>query len=265
MTAIKLVAVDMDGTFLNDAKDYDRAHFARIHHELDKQGIRFVVASGNQYYQLRSFFPDYPDTVYVAENGAYIRDDHTEYAVNSYSPAVAATILARLATIPDIHVEVSGARSAYALVDDDPDWIAQMRFYCPRMQLVPSFDELQDQLLKISVTCVPDQTQALVDRLRHLLAGLAVPTSSGHGDIDIIQPGVHKAAGLRRLGQVLGIDLAQMCAFGDGGNDVEMIAEVGLGVAMANATAPVQRVAAATISDDNNAQGVLTFLDGLLQ
>ena len=55
---IKLIAVDMVGTFLNDRKEYDKQRFLAQYAALREQGIRFVVASGNQYYQLISFFPE---------------------------------------------------------------------------------------------------------------------------------------------------------------------------------------------------------------
>nr|WP_054746303.1 HAD hydrolase family protein [Amylolactobacillus amylophilus] len=53
---IKLIATDMDGTFLRDDKTYDRSLFADVHQQMVAQGIKFVVASGNQYYKLQSFF-----------------------------------------------------------------------------------------------------------------------------------------------------------------------------------------------------------------
>lgn len=58
--SIKLIAVDMDGTFLSDAKTYNRQRFLAQYQRMREQGIRFVVASGNQYYQLISFFPRLP-------------------------------------------------------------------------------------------------------------------------------------------------------------------------------------------------------------
>lgn len=53
--SIKLIAVDMDGTFLSDQKTYNRDRFMVQYQQMKRQGIRFVVASGNQYYQLISF------------------------------------------------------------------------------------------------------------------------------------------------------------------------------------------------------------------
>ena len=71
----RLVAVDMDGTFLRSNHTYDRERFGRLFAAMRAAGCRFVVASGNQYYQLRSFFTDLPfdEVAYVAHNGAYVR------------------------------------------------------------------------------------------------------------------------------------------------------------------------------------------------
>ena len=46
---IKLIATDMDGTFLRDDMTYDEAQFALLHQRIQLQGTRFVIASGNQY------------------------------------------------------------------------------------------------------------------------------------------------------------------------------------------------------------------------
>ncbi|WP_314154722.1 HAD hydrolase family protein, partial [Rouxiella badensis] len=73
--SIKLIAVDMDGTFLNDDKAYDKARFLEQYAELKARDIRFVVASGNQFYQLVHYFPEIQQEIaFVAENGAYVVD-----------------------------------------------------------------------------------------------------------------------------------------------------------------------------------------------
>ncbi len=54
--SIKMVAVDIDGTFVRSDYTYDRLRFRQILARMQKAGCRFVVASGNQYYQLRDLF-----------------------------------------------------------------------------------------------------------------------------------------------------------------------------------------------------------------
>ena len=71
---IKLVAVDIDGTFVRSDYTYDIPRFQRILSRMKNAGCHFVVASGNQYYQLRDLFPGYyNDLSYVAENGAFVK------------------------------------------------------------------------------------------------------------------------------------------------------------------------------------------------
>lgn len=49
---------------------------------MKNNNIQFVVASGNQYFQLRSFFPNImKDIVFVAENSAYIGNKHNDVFV----------------------------------------------------------------------------------------------------------------------------------------------------------------------------------------
>ncbi|WP_301669167.1 HAD hydrolase family protein [Lactiplantibacillus plantarum] len=40
---IKLIATDMDGTFLNDHGDYDQERFANDYAALQRRGIQFVI------------------------------------------------------------------------------------------------------------------------------------------------------------------------------------------------------------------------------
>ncbi|TVV05249.1 HAD family hydrolase, partial [Lactobacillus paragasseri] len=81
----KLIAVDMDGTFLRDDKSYDEEKFAKIYQELEKRNIIFTVASGNQYYQITTFFKKFPAVVYVAENGALVRTKEKILALHAFS------------------------------------------------------------------------------------------------------------------------------------------------------------------------------------
>ncbi|STD18702.1 HAD-superfamily hydrolase, subfamily IIB [Enterobacter asburiae] len=72
---VKVIVTDMDGTFLDDAKQYDRDRFQAQFDQLKARDVEFVVASGNQYYQLISFFPELKDRIsFVAENGALVFD-----------------------------------------------------------------------------------------------------------------------------------------------------------------------------------------------
>jgi Cof subfamily protein (haloacid dehalogenase superfamily) len=65
---------------------------------------------------------------------------------------------------------------------------------------------------------------------------LCTATFSKPNYLEIIASGVNKAKALADLTQTLGMDLSKVAALGDGDNDVEMLKETGLGIAMGNAS-----------------------------
>jgi Cof subfamily protein (haloacid dehalogenase superfamily) len=259
MQKVQLIAVDMDGTFLNSAMDYDREQFAELYPRMLQQGIQFVVASGNQYYQLRSFFAGYPDIIFLSENGGLVRDEQQIYFQSAYAPDAARKVAQVLSDLPAVEWLAAGVNSAYVLRTASDAFITDARDYYHRLELIDSFDQINDDIVKFSSHCPAAATAEYVARYHELLADFAVPTSSGHGDIDIIQPGIHKARGLAELGAKLNIPLQNMVTFGNGGNDIEMLRETGNGVAMCDSPQDVLAVAD-DITADSNHSGVLDYI-----
>ena len=101
--SIKLIAVDMDGTFLSDQKTYNRERFMAQYQQMKAQGIRFVVASGNQYYQLISFFPEIANEIaFVAENGGWVVSEGKDVFNGELSKDAFATVVEHLLTRPEV-------------------------------------------------------------------------------------------------------------------------------------------------------------------
>ncbi|MGG1396418.1 Cof-type HAD-IIB family hydrolase [Bacillus salipaludis] len=73
--------------------------------------------------------------------------------------------------------------------------------------------------------------------------------------LDIVPAGVSKLSGLTYLGQQLGISKKEMVVIGEGMDDIPLIEEVGLGVAMWNASYEVKR-AADWVTRSQNENGV---------
>lgn len=61
--------------------------------------------------------------------------------------------------------------------------------------------------------------------------------------VNIVAPAVSKGKALKALASHLEIDLSQVAAIGDGGNDVSLLSNAGLAIAMGNATDEVKAVA----------------------
>lgn len=112
----------------------------------------------------------------------------------------------------------------------------------------------------MTLECPAEKTAEYLEIMQNSLAGKLEATSSGHGSIDLIIPGCHKAYGLKKLLNYYKIDAKDLMACGDGGNDIEMLALAGHSYAMANGSDEVKKVAkyqAATNDED----GVLHALE----
>lgn len=259
--AVKLIAVDMDGTFLNDTKEYDRVRFAGLYSKMKDLGIKFVVASGNQYYQLKSFYGDIQDEIsYVAENGAFVVDEGEEVSSVSIPKAHVEAVTREIAKHDKLSTIVCGKESAYVLDHVTEDYFKTIQKFYKRLKRVGNFEDIDDQILKFALSCPAEDTDGLKDFLEDILGEYVTPASSGHGSIDLIVPGHHKANGIKQLQESWGIEDAETMAFGDGGNDLEMLAHAEYSFAMENASDDVKH-AAKYSAPNNNMSGVLEVID----
>lgn len=261
---IKLVAVDMDGTFLRPDDTYDEERFKRILARMRERGCRFVVASGNQYYQLRDFFPDYHEELaFVAENGAYVKDQkELVFAANADKEIIRSVIDTCLAH-PEIKTTLCGCQSAYCQRGSvSQEYFDFVNLYYHRLAWVDDLKQVDDQFLKFALMVPEEKTELYYDLLKRQLHGKMVPTASGYGCIDLIVPGCHKASGLKRLIERWGIHPKQCAAFGDGGNDLEMLEYCGFSYAMENGSDAV-KAAAGHVCPSHEQDGVLSTLEQL--
>ncbi|SFM98585.1 hypothetical protein SAMN05216516_101672 [Izhakiella capsodis] len=261
---VKLIAVDMDGTFLRDNKTYDTERFARQFAQMQALGIRFVVASGNQYYQLRSFFPDiHPEIAFVAENGACVIDQQQPVFVAGMPRQEWEKCLAVLDRYDFIKIIICGFQSAYIRRPLDERFFKSMSRFYHRLQVIEHQDSIKDTVFKFALNIDDDQFDNFMLTINDETEGLLTPVSSGHGSADLIISGMHKANGLRILQQQWGITDEEIVAFGDGGNDHEMLDKAGWGFVMQNAPDKM-RMPGRLAAGHNNKDGVLDMIDNIL-
>lgn len=256
---VKLIATDMDGTFLDNHGEYDRPRFMKIYRELQQRQIKFVIASNHPAVELARVFQDYPAMWLIGSNGAELMNTQAGLSAETFSPTVLTEILAALAAYPEIQVALCGTQTVHVLQNAEPQFKARFQ---NEIELVNEADlsAVTDPVVKFVIGCGSHKTAQLVYELTPKLSGLAVPMIDRTGCIELIQPGMHKGRALKRLGQQLHIDPADMVAFGDDTNDLEMLHYVKTAVAVQNAPANVQANTIA-VTGTNADGGVLNYIE----
>lgn len=272
---IKLVAFDMDGTFLNDENTYNHQRFAELLPKLRARKIHVVAASGSQYQRLQTQFQEFQDHMdFVSQNGAVVHSNGQPLKVTAMpADAVAATldVIQQKFTADEIaeHIVV-GFKSAY--VDQrisQGAYDLTHRYYDHHLQRVADLPtvtptRLNDQITSIGITFQPhvDFTHVMTT-LRHSLPAELASQTSGYNTELISESSVNKAAGLRQLQDKYQIADDEIMTFGDNENDLSMLQLTPYGYAVENAT-PTVKAQVGHFTQTNNDEGVLNVLSTLV-
>lgn len=95
-----------------------------------------------------------------------------------------------------------------------------------------------EDILQLTPFCSAEQEATLMPTLDNCTSGRWHPAFT-----DITAGNADKGKGLHAMAEYLGLDITETMAFGDGGNDISIITEAGIGVAMGNAGDNVKAIA----------------------
>ena len=260
--AIKMIVTDLDGTFYHRDLTYNRKWFNELYYKMKMNNIHFVVASGNQYFQLISFFDQRDEMSFVAENGGYIVDKGVELYANCISKEVYHKVLDVVNKYPDINVNiVCGKKCAYANQNISDADFNEILNYFPRMIRVDNQYEIDDQVMKFALMCDESIADDVADELNQVIDESLSVVTSGHGCIDIIVKGVHKGFAVSQLMDVYNVKPEELMAFGDARNDLELLKLAGYGFVMANGTDFMKETIGRVTSLSNEEDGELAVIE----
>lgn len=265
MEKIKMIALDMDGTVLNDAKEMT-LHTKETLEKAMEMGVYVVACTGRPVTAIPKEFLSLKGMRYaISGNGSRIVDLKEEKSifVKTIETKVVRSIL-EVAKRYDTYHEVFIDGQGYTLqkfLDEAPLYLEpEMVNYMRTTRLsVGSIDELVerapqgcDKVLLLFKT-VEEKERAFQDF--DFLVGY-----EKHGgfvnNIEITQAGVNKGLGILELGKHLGVKREEIMAVGDAMNDYAMIQEAGFGVVMKNGSKELKEIADCITDFDNNNNGV---------
>lgn len=259
---IKLIATDMDGTFLDSEKQFS-TEFIDLFYQMQAKGIQFVIASGNQYYRLfQKFLPLSEQMYFVAENGSYIAQGATELYCNIIQPETVEKIKAIIAQTPRVFMVLCGRKSAYIHKDYFAYRHEIKKYYCAYCY-VNDYGEIDDDIMKVAIFDPQYQIQDLAEGVRAQLPDDVKLATSGNEWMDIQNVEANKGLGIQFLQMILEIEPDECAAFGDQMNDYELLKQVKYSYAMANAIDPIKDISYQVIGS-NEEQGVIQKIKEIL-
>ncbi len=262
---IKAIAVDMDGTFLNSNNDYDREAFLELFKKLKAKEVRFVVASGNQYAQISSFFPEiWREITFVSENGGLVFEKGNLLIKNIIAkPIIQDTLTLLENTSYKVGSILCGVQSAYILKSENTDLKKEAAKYYFALKEIDSFQDLpDDEWVKIALQLEDKNAFSIIDLMNEKNNSQLKAVYSGHGSVDLIANEVNKGNTLKQLLNQREIKPEQFLAFGDSNNDLEMLELAGYSYSMANASEQVNQVAKYQ-APSNDENGVISTINAL--
>lgn len=254
---VKIIFCDMDGTLLTSANKLPIGFDGMIA-ELKRRNIIFAPASGRQFFSLIRSFEDYRDDfLFIAENGTFVSYHGEEIFSCPLEVESAEKVLAASEGFENIMRVYCGKKDAYILrTQDKPEYTAELFKYYTHSIFVDSFDEVDDEPLKIAFFDPTGKAkQNVYDKLAQFYDTLQVVPSSNNW-VDVMSPNINKGEAVKNIQRALNIQPEECAAFGDYINDVEMLQVVGYGFAMGNAHPDVKAIAKYTVPN-NNLGGVL--------
>lgn len=120
----KVVAVDMDGTFMRDNQTFDHKRFDRILNQLRDQGGHFIVSSGRPYTRLREDFAGFLTRIdMIADNGSLLLQDNNIISTHLITYKTTVDLIHFIQEhYPESSVIVTGVNNSYTTVNASPDF-----------------------------------------------------------------------------------------------------------------------------------------------
>lgn len=261
-----IVASDLDGTLLTDDKKLTDKN-KEIIEKLIENGGYFVPATGRPISGIPEFLKEIRGIKYIIlSNGAAVLHMQTGEVIykNQFEPEEAKEIIKILrsfGTMFDFYADGVGRIEANFLEDLQKYNIEPEieKIIKKTRKPVESLDEFlekeQCHVEKFNMFFAQqekrEEARVALSKIPNILV-----TSSVKNNLEINAATCNKGNALKALADYLGVDIEKTMAFGDNSNDIAMIKEAGLGVAMKNGSKEARAVSDYISEYSNNESGV---------
>ncbi|AKJ41951.1 pyridoxal phosphatase [Pragia fontium] len=245
----QIIALDLDGTLLNSQKQILPESLEALT-QARKQGVKVIIVTGRHHVAIHPFYQALQlDTPAICCNGTYSYD-YQKQQVLSGTPLTKTQAIRVAQLLRDYPIQslmyIDNAMTFEQRDDNITRWYAWSERLPenqrPNILHVDTFETAINNAENVWKFATSSED---TDALNHFSAliedelGLSCERS-WHNQIDLAQQGNSKGNRLREWVESQGISMDKVIAFGDNLNDVSMLTQVGLGVAMGNSNQDVK-------------------------
>ncbi len=265
---MKLIAIDLDNTLLNQEKTIS-TYTAKVIKKIASQGHIITLATGRAF-ELTKPFASMLDISHplILNNGALIKD--VAGNITSESSVTEEAIHEMLHYADQYNL----GYTFYAEDGFHTNDHKRMKYYdawnkdYPEARIdIHYYDSIKPLLKrKAYKLLIIDNDKHRFDKAYGIYRRqpFANVTKSQTAFLDVLPKNTSKATALQKLAEQFKINQEDIIAFGDNDNDVEMLAYAGLGIAMPNATEPAKAAADQIAKASYKEDGVAKTLENLL-
>ncbi|MDB5356879.1 MAG: putative hydrolase [Phycisphaerales bacterium] len=278
MAQYRMIAIDLDGTLLSPQGEVTPRAKQAVQGCL-AAGLLVCFATGRNWTESRAVLDTvehWPTAVFVG--GAMVIDTEKDVTLHRtlMQPGLAAEICEYLESHGHAVLALQDTGTAgvdYLVSGDVPlndatrQWMEVTRASVHQVGRLGSY--AHEHTIRVGICAMAGDigvlTRELAERFgeRIVYQNLMVP-AYGVEVLEIFDPAVNKWEGVLHVARKHGVEPRQIVAIGDDVNDIPMIRNAGLGVAMGNARPEVQAVAKRVIGK-NVDEGLAQFLDELVE
>lgn len=261
---IKLIAIDMDGTLLNEKKHIDKAQKEAIHEAIEA-GIKIVLCTGRPLYGILPFYEELglseldSEGYVILNNGCSIhktKDWKLIDQVNFTSDDI--EYLYKLSESYDINFTLVNDTYYFNIGRKPTDELIKDAGFVFSDITDISLEEAKSgkhKIMKIMFLGDPEIMADFQEKNEDVIKSKYSGVLSQSYVYEVFPKDNNKGTGLKKLAEKLGIKQEEVMAIGDGNNDIEMFEYANYSVAMKNAT-ELAKKAAKYETDSNENDGV---------
>ena len=252
---VKAIFFDIDGTLVSFKTHRIPDSTRKAIEMIRKKGIKVFIATGRHFSVINNL-EDIEFDGYITLNGCYcfegtdkviFKKSIDQADINSFID-----YLQQVRQLPCLFVEEN--RLSLNYIDDEMKYLMQL---LKQEYMVPmnDLDYYRDkELFQLTAFFKEAEDEKIMSRLPNSISMRWYPTFA-----DVITKGVDKGVGIDQFCNYYRFSIDETMAFGDGGNDIEMLQHAGIGVAMGNANDNVKQ-AADYVTDSVDNDGVFKAL-----